>query len=424
MKRVSSFVLLIAFVASLCVSAETLEAKNWDAFNKSRLEWLINTHGKGGANYDAAKPPYVVFDWDNTCVFLDIEEATLIYQLMNLRFGATPDQLDQAVRRNIDPKINFDAGYNNLSGQAVNIDLLAQDIKASYTWLYQNYSGLGGGGTKTLEKVKTNPHYQNFITKVRYAYDAIGETFSVDVSYPWVLYLFVGLTEAQVRALTVETLQWQLGQKVEKVSWTSPDAATLPNQAAGQVKVSWKNGLRLVPEMQDLFAKLRTAGFDVWVCSASFVDVIREISSNPAFGYANPAANVLAMELERDSQGRIMSIFRYGYDQTQGKGKTATIQRFLAGPLGKYGYDPLFVAGDSDGDQNMLADFPGMKLGLIVNRLKGKGKILGDLCKQAVDSYGKFDAKYLLQGRDDNKGVFTPDQLHIKLGASTGQKLP
>ena len=34
------------------------------------------------------------------------------------------------------------------------------------------------------------------------------------------------------------------------------------------------------------------------------------------------------MELERDTQNRILPEFRHGYAQTQGKGKTATIQRF------------------------------------------------------------------------------------------------
>jgi hypothetical protein len=37
------------------------------------------------------------------------------------------------------------------------------------------------------------------------------------------------------------------------------------------------------------------------------------------------------------------------------------------------------VAGDSDGDYDMLRDFPDTELGLIVNRLK-KGKI-GELSK-------------------------------------------
>ena len=224
--------------------------------------------------------------------------------------------------------------------------------------------------------------------------------------------------------MAAKTIDWQKTQKIENVVWTSPAASELSGQEAGQVSVTWKNGLRLIPEMQELHNKLRNAGFDVWMCSASFVDLIKELVSNPSFGYNDHPNNVIAMELERDPQGKILPVFRNGYDQTQGAGKTKAITRFLAGASGKYGYDPIFIAGDSEGDQNMLCEFKGLQLGLIINRLKGKEKKLGELSKQAVDNYQQDSAKYLLQGRDDNKGIFIPCQEHIKYGSTTGIKLP
>jgi phosphoserine phosphatase len=429
MKSQRSYLLIAALAAALfggCAqfsgtapdsSAQVQQAikladHNWDKFNKAQLEKLLATHGKTSANYNPAKPPYAVFDWDNTMVFLDIEEATLIYQLQNLKFNMTPAQMDKALRMNI-PATNFKADYNNAAGKPVNIDLAAADAVESYTWIYNNYVGLKGG--QTLDEVKKNPHYQNFITKVRYLYEAIGDTFDVSVSYPWVLYLFTGLNEQQVRKLSRETTDWQLTQPVEKVKWTSP--ASLPGKA-GVVSVSWKNGLRLMPEMQDLFRALRAAGIDVWICTASFVDVIKEISSNPKYGYHNPDSRVIGMELERDANGIIQTEFRRGYDQTQGVGKTKAIQRFL---VSKYGYGPIFVAGDSEGDMNMMQDFADTKLVLIVNRLKGKD--IDKLSRVAAANYGKADPKVLLQGRDDNKGSFVPSQAHFKLGAKTGQVL-
>jgi len=243
--------------------------------------------------------------------------------------------------------------------------------------------------------------------------------FSHDVAYNWVLYLFTGMTEAEVRDMTVKTVDWQLTQPVQSGKWTSP--ASQPGKA-GVVSVSWKNGLRLVPEMQDLYKKLRDNGFDVWVCSASFVDVIKEISSNPKFGYNNDPQKVIAMELERDPKtGRILTAFRKGYVQTQRKGKTAELQRQV---LPKYeGRGPFFVAGDSEGDENMMVDFADTKTVLIVNRLRSPKNIIGQKSKEAVETYGKPDAKFLLQGRDDNKGVFVPSQLHYKLGSTEGKAL-
>jgi phosphoserine phosphatase len=387
---------------------------NWDQFNRVQLNKMLAQYGNEGPNYDAAKKPYVVFDWDNTSVFLDIQEAVLIYQLQNLLFNMTPAQMNAAIRMGLDKK-DFVKDYNNAAGQPVNIDKIAPDIVAGYTWLYQNYKGLKG--KKSLEEVKSSPQYQDFTTKVRYLYEAISDTFDHAVAYPWVLYLLTGLTEAQVRDMTAKTVDWQLAQPIESVKWTSPSG--LPGKA-GVVSVSWKNGLRLVPEMQDLYKKLRDNGFDVWVCSASFVDVIKEISSNPKFGYNNSDKNVIAMELERDRNGRIMTAFRKGYDQTQGPGKTKALQRFV---VAKYGYGPIFIAGDSEGDQNMMNDFDTIKTVLIVNRLRNPKNPIGQFSKTAVDTYGKPDAKYLLQGRDDNKGVFVPSQLHFKLGSTEGQAL-
>ena len=381
---------------------------NWDPFNKAQITKLINTYGKTGNSWNELKPPYVVFDWDNTSIFLDIQEATLIYQLENLVFGCTPDELDTMLQSGIAAGALLDD--TNLAGERIAFENIAADIRESYTWLYQNYRQLGGGGSLPLDVVKKSLHYVNFIVKVRFLYDAVYNTFTAGVAYPWVTYLFAGLDSSLVRDMTYNTVIWQKSQPIEQVTWTSPGPVELPGQHAGQVRVSWKNGLRLVPEMQELYTMFREAGFDVWICSASFVDVVKEISSNPEFGYNNPASHVLAMELERDANGKILPVFRKGFDQTQGPGKTKAIIRFLAGPSGRYGYDPIFVAGDSEGDQYMLSDFKGMIIGLIINRFKGKGQILGDLTNQAVDSYKKDSARYLLQGRDDKTGAFVPRQ--------------
>ncbi|MDR2849622.1 MAG: haloacid dehalogenase-like hydrolase [Verrucomicrobiota bacterium] len=384
-----------------------LQPLNWDPFNKAQIEALINSRGRPAAGYDPAKPPYAVFDWDNTSIFLDIEEAVLAYQIQHLVFKATPELLNAAIRKDIGTG-DFAAEFNTLDGASVRIGELAPDIIESYTWLYDHYAGLRGN--QTLQEVSRSPHFLAFASKLRYLYEAIGGTFDHSVSYPWVTYLFAGMTEDDVRRLTRQTVEWQLTQPVGKVTWQTPEA--LPGRA-GRVAVSWKNGLRLVPEMQNLYRTLRENGFDVWVCSASFVDVVREVSSNPAYGYANPEDHVYAMELARDESGRIRAQFRAGYDQTQGAGKTKTIRRFL---VSKYGYGPAFVAGDSEGDQNMMRDFEDTRLSLIVNRLRSPATDIGRFSKQAVDTYRGQNVRFLLQGRDENTGLFIPSQASRPLG--------
>jgi len=384
----------------------TLSPLNWDAYNKAQLETLIADCGKMSANYDPQNPPYAVFDWDNTSIFLDIEEAVLACQIEQLAFGATPEQLDEAIRKDIGAG-HFAPTYNNMDGAGVGIEQIAPDIIESYTWLYRNYLR----GDKTLDEVRLSPHYHAFASKLRYLYEAIGGTFDHSVAYPWVTYLFAGMNSEEVRELTRQTVDRQLSQPVETVVWETPES--LPGRA-GRVSVTWKNGLRLVPEMQELYARLRDNGFEVWVCSASFVDVIREISSNPAYGYNNPEDHVCAMELERDDAGRIRPLFRQGYDQTQGAGKTKTIERFL---VSAYGYGPVFVAGDSEGDQNMMRDFTDTRLTLIINRLRSASTDIGAFSRQAADTYQRPASRFLLQGRDENTGLFLPSQASRPYGS-------
>lgn len=396
-------------------STQKIAQGNWDSFNRDQINKMIALYGNTSPNYDAKNPPYAVFDWDNTSVFLDIQEALMIYQIEHLAFKMTPKTLNEVIRKNI-PKDNFAKAMNNKEGKPVNIDLIAQDIVNNYQWIYDNYDQMNG--KLPLEKIKDTPQYKEFSTKLRYLYGAIGESFDVSIAYPWVTYLFTGLTEQDIAKLTDETVKWQLTQPITKVTWESPEITS----KAGQVSTAWNNGLRLSPEMQDLYTKLRSAGIDVWVCSASFIDVIKEVSSNPAFGYNNPKDHVIAMELERNKDGKLLPEYRKGYTQTQGPGKTVEIKRLIAPKYQNRG--PILVAGDSEGDQNMFQDFADTKVVIIINRLKGPNNIIGKLSKEAVETYKKPQAKYLLQGRDDNKGVYLPSQKSIKLGSTTEKALP
>ncbi len=83
---------------------------------------------------------------------------------------------------------------------------------------------------------------------------------------------------------------------------------------------------------------------------------------------------------------------------------------------GKKGYGPIFVAGDSDGDYDMLRDFPDTRLGMIVNRMK-KGKI-GDLWKLTVEKLQAAQPRFLLQGRQESTGNWLPLETSIKYGKS------
>lgn len=388
-----------------------LSKLNWAPDTNKSLQSLIDSNGKHSKNYNLKNKPYAVFDWDNTSILNDTGEAFYMYQLQNLEFKMTPEELSKVIRKNI-PKTNFDKDFNNKSGKSVNIDLIGEDIDSDYSYIYKHYKNFKG--TKDLKAIKSTPQYKDFLCKMWYLYKAIGDSFSADVSYPWVTYMCSNMTKNEVMKLAEKSNDFALKDTLEKRTLTSPE--NLPGKA-GVVSISYKSGIRTLKEQQNLYKTLRDNGIDVYICSASFVDIVRCFSSNPKYNYNIPEDHVLGMELEKTKEGKILPIYRKGYDQTQGEGKAKNIKRFL---VKKYNHGPILIGGDSSGDVAMMTSFKDTQKVLIVNRAKGDK--LGELSKEAASSIGKKDAKYLLQGRDENKGSFRPSEKSIFLG-KTEEKL-
>lgn len=393
--------------------ATVLEKGNWAPKNYDDLSAVIAAYGNKSSNYDANKKPYAVFDWDNTTILNDVEEALLAYQLMNLEFKMTPEEFSETIRTNI-PKDNFKENCNNKDGKPVNIDSVGADIDSDYKFLYENYKGFKGD--KSLDEIKKTNEYKDFIAKTRYLYAAIGETFSSDISYPWVTYLFRGMNKDEVAKLTEKSNDFWIAHELGEETWTSPEE--LPGKA-GIVSVDFRTGLRTIKEQQNLYKTLMANGIDVYICSASFIDVVQEFATNPKYGYELPKENVFAMQLKRDDKGIIQAQFDNEYFQTQSEGKTKTIKKFLMEKHGNVG--PVIVGGDSNGDVAMLSDFENTKFSLIVNRCKG-GKI-GELSKKAAETMDKKDARFHLQGRDENAGTFVASEKSVLLGSKESKLL-
>jgi phosphoserine phosphatase len=331
-----------------------------------------------------------------------------MYQIEDLAFKLTPEEMGAMVRKNV-PEGPFVKDYNNAAGQPVTLDDIATDIVNSYKYLYENY--IGFKGLMSLEDIKKTDEYQDFRAKMWYAYDAIGETHGTKVSYTWVLFFFKNMTTAEVQALAEKSNDYALGQVLSKSKWVSP--ASLPGKA-GVVGASRMTGLRLTEEIADLMATFRDNGIEVFICTASLADVVSVFAGNKKYGYGVPAANVIGMELDKVNDV-YQDSYKKGWVQTAEGGKTVAIKQILAD---KKGYDPIFIAGDSNGDWNMMVDFKGIKRILIVNRLKG-GKKIGALSAEAAATIGKPDARVLLQGRNENTGLWMPTEYMLKLGRDT-----
>lgn len=383
-----------------------LDAGRWAQATHDRIQAVIARYGRGSRGYDGKRKPYAVFDWDNTCIMNDCEEALMLYQIDHLAYKLTPDEFAAVLRQGV-PAGPFNKDYLNVDGKPVLLEDIAADVEADYRFLHAAYSGLAG--SQSLDAVRQTEQFKDFRAKLYFMYVAICDSHPIEIGYKWIIYFYANMTPAELQKLAEASNDFNLGDALRKVRYES--SRTLPGRA-GVVATSHFHGIRISSEIANLMNTLRDNGIDVYVSTASIDDVVRVFAGLPKYGYGVPPENVIGLRLNmRD--GRYTSQYRDGWHFNWGPGKTVGIRNELAA---KKGYGPILVAGDSDGDAWMLKDFADTRISLVVNRLK-KGPI-GELSQLAAGSRGEAKARYLLQGRDENTGNWQPQEETLKIGAT------
>ena len=370
--------LFLFLLVALSLSAANLDELRWVPKNREALSKLIDENKNKGN--------YVVFDWDYTSIYQDTQENLFRYQIDNLKFKATPEEFSKAIRKDI-PLDNFAKGYENVKGQPINITKIANDLDKRYAFLYENYIK---NQKMSLEKIKATEEFKDFRGKLAFLYEAIGGSFSHDVAYPWVLYLFDNMSVAEVQKLAKEANDFGIGNKLGKYVIESSDKLT---GEAGKVSHQYKSGLRVQSETANLLHEFEKNGIKVYIVSASLEDIVKVFANDKSYGYNLSADSVYGMRLEMNGN-KYKAEYKHGYPQTQTKGKVEIINKFLKPKHG--GKDPILVAGDSEGDFNMLSEYKGTKILLLMKR---KGKL---------DNLAK-DKRALIQTRSEETGLFVPE---------------
>lgn len=357
--------------------ATELDTGRWRPENRQALVKLIDENKNKGN--------YAVFDWDYTSIYQDTQENLFRYQIDNLRFKMTPEQFAVAIRKDI-PSTDFADEFVNVNGEKINIDKIAQDLDKDYAFIYINYIK---DKKMSLEEVKKTEEFKDFRGKLAFLYEAIGGSFSHDVAYPWVLYLFTGMNKEEVQQLAKEANDFGIGNRLGKYTIESSDVLT---GKAGKVSHKYNSGLRTQPETANLFHQLMANGITVYIVSASLEDIVEVFATDSTYGYNLKPENVYGMRLEMNGD-TYKTEYKHGYPQTQTKGKVQIINEYLKPIHG--GKDPILVAGDSAGDVNMLSEYKGTKALLLMKR---PGK-LDDIAK---------DKRALIQPRNPETGLLDP----------------
>lgn len=363
------------------------EDRNFQAINK-----LIEKHGRDSKIYNKNYKPFAVFDWDNTSIIGDVEEALLYYMVTNVTFKMNPDEFYDLIRKNVDKK-DYDIRFNNIFNQRVNIDLVSEDIKSSYEKLYQNLGKFEGD--MSIDEIKDTDYYNEFVTKMLYRYKASSYDKNAEDPYCWMSFLLKNYKSEEVYDLCKRAFAKMKRENIRVEEFLSPDIKS----KAGRVSIKYFVGIRVLDEMVDLYKSLEENGIDCYIVSASFIDIVRAFATDEDNNYGMDKEKVLGLRLMKDYEGRILPKFDRKFPITIREGKVQTINKFIKNDRN---YGPIMVGGDSDGDFEMLTNFGETEISLIINR-KNSGSI-ESLRKKALQGSSRFN----LQDRKVSEGYILP----------------
>ncbi|AMB99055.1 hypothetical protein AWM75_03135 [Aerococcus urinaehominis] len=375
--------------------------ENWEDFAYQRLNQLITDYQQD-PQAPLAEQNYVVFDFDNTSAINDIEDHLMMYMLDHLSYKLTPAEFAAILRSW--PQLD-DYHHPLIKGQdQVTLANLIDDILDSYQVVYDTYIIKDEA---SLDQVKAGPHYQTFAAKLRLFYNLVNGQLNRQPGQAWPNYWFAGFSREEFRHLGQAAIQAGLASKVSnRILVSHPD---LPGKT-DQVKASFESGLRFPNELANLYQAFQDHGIATYIVSASPYDLVRVAADHP--NYQVPAQQTIGMSYQLDDQDRIVACMDKDAPITKGPGKTQAIRdQIMPHHQGK---QPLALFGDSMGDYHMMTALDQVKLNVIFNRYQDNAT--QDLIQAAIDQYGQDQARFVVQGRDENAGCLRASQATIPLG--------
>ncbi|MEQ0488341.1 HAD family hydrolase [Anaerococcus murdochii] len=374
---------------------EYIKKGSWNDRAFQFLNKLIADHGRDNPAYNPEKKPFAVFDWDNTSIIGDVEEAAFYYLVTNLAFKINPEDLYHIIRKNVD-KGDFKDPYKNLDGNSVNIDQISADIYDVYKRLYGTSDRLGGDVPFNL--IKETNAYKEFVAKMFFRYKAAEYDKDARDPYCWMTFLFTNYDQNEIEEFCDKAFKFVKKEEARREIFTSPEIES----QAGRISVSYFVGMGDIPEMADLFHTLEREGIDVYVVSASFIDIVRAFATKNSYKF--DGEKVLGLRLAKDDEGKVIPELDHSYPLTQKSGKSETIKKLIQNETN---YGPILVGGDSDGDYAMLTDFEETDLGIIIDRQRH-----GDINKLKDEALAGSSA-YILQARDQYGKKFIREERSI-----------
>lgn len=381
---------------------------------------FICLYGRGADSYRDSH--YVVFDFDNTTAIFDIQLQMVPWQMDVMAFAQNPEEFSETLSYGLAPGLFADE---------------ISEVVSDYTYLFNEYGPFPAEGVKgeLYERIHADLRWHDFAVGLGLLYEDIDATGDTSLQIPWLFGWLRGMTPEQQYANAVRCYSYFKDQESAIVTWTD---------SRGR-QWNWICGVSVTDAVRFLWCRLKNAGIDVWVCSASELEQVR--AAVDVFGLHDYCKGIIAMTPCQDSDGK----YHLGLDPSQGcylSGPSGTWSRDVLGAGGyvwgigkthaidsvlvpRYGSGPIAGFMDSSGDFNFCTEYESLKMVICFNRANRPCDEGGGLVAEVAvyqDSVLGYDLSsanaagdtfYLLQGRDEN-GLrrLRPSNETIRLGSS------
>ncbi len=317
---------------------------SWYGTNRATLQGWIDAKGCAANDFDPDDPPVAVFDWDNTMIKGDVGDAITFWMIKNAKIKQPPShdwhQTSPFLTDDATAALTAACGTTVLDGATLPTDTntgCANEILSIY---------IEGKTTGNLAAF-AGWNYRR-----------------IEPAYAWTAQLLAGYTEAQIRGFANAAIEQHLASDIDAT------------QTVGTRTVAgW---FRVYEQQQDLVHALQTAGFDVWIVTASPQLVVQEFAER--VGVAND--HVIGIRSLLDVDSKLTYDFAGCGPVADGdntmityiEGKRCWVNKVIYGDATATAIDRradgqrhTFAAGDSDTDADFVRD---AEYKLVLNRNK------------------------------------------------------
>jgi phosphoserine phosphatase len=261
-----------------------LMAGRWSPEARAAIEGLMAERGRGAPGYDAKAPPVAILPWSDAAVAGDPAELVFLRLVSEAKFRVD------------------DAWW-----EIVPIGYGRQPTRAAYEEMV----------TLSSSVWTSQPSYHAWRKGMLSGYVDMCRGVGRKECRSYLSRLWSGwrLDDAEDYAKTV------LADERKRVG----PVEIVPGEPGDRKPLRARRGLRVIPEMRDLIAKLRGAGFDVWVID----DVPQPVLAASAADYGVDPSRIYGVQ--NSTQGARMGAEVAPPVPTRG-GKTAVVQSLLGRP--------------------------------------------------------------------------------------------